>query len=155
MKQIWKIIDFSFQNWHEEFDKFWPGHSKVPKICTLMGSFWTKYIMFELKKFRGAMSNDTEKSCKIWRKTDLRFGKWHEEFGKFLREHWKVSKLGFWWDPFIQSRKCLSLKFTEELCIMTRKNLKIWRGIDSLFQNVNHNLTNFDPSTRMSQKFAL
>ena len=155
MKQIWKRIDFSFQNWHEEFDKFWPGHSKVPKICTFMGSFSTKYIMFELKKFRGDMSNDTEKWCKIWRKTDLRFGKWHEEFGKFLREHWKVSKLGFWWDPFIQSRKCLSLKFTEELCIMKRKKFKIWRGIDSLFQYVNHNLTNFDPSTGMSQKFAL
>ena len=22
-------IDLSFQNWHKEFDKFWPAHSKV------------------------------------------------------------------------------------------------------------------------------
>ena len=29
----------------------------------------------------------------------------------------KVSKLGLWWDPFVQSRKCLSLKFTEELYV--------------------------------------
>ena len=43
-------IDLSVQNWHEEFDKFWPEHSKISKICTLMGFFWTKYIMFELKK---------------------------------------------------------------------------------------------------------
>ena len=33
-------------------------------------------------------------------------------------EHSKVSKL----DPFVQSRKCMTLKFTEELCVMTMKN---------------------------------
>ena len=27
-------------------------HSKVSKMCTLMGSFWAKYIMFELKSTR-------------------------------------------------------------------------------------------------------
>ena len=46
----WKGIDLSVQNWHEEFDKFWPEHSKISKLCTLMGFFWTKYIIFELKE---------------------------------------------------------------------------------------------------------
>ena len=46
----WRGIDLSFQNWHKEFDKFWPEHSKVSKIFTLMGSFWGKYVLFELKK---------------------------------------------------------------------------------------------------------
>ena len=32
---------------------------------------------------------------------------------------------------------------------------KIWRVIDTSFQNWLYNLTNFDPSTQMSQKFAL
>ena len=125
MIQIWRGIDLWFQNWHEEFDKFWPElskvmkgfpllgsfwakhilselrkyrrvifhntefgekltccfkidkgnltnfepeHSKVSKICTLMGSFWPKYIMFELKKYRGVMFDSTEGCCKIWRK---------------------------------------------------------------------------------------
>ena len=27
-----------------------------------------------------------------------------------------------WWGPFIQSRKCMSLKFTGEFCVMTMKN---------------------------------
>ena len=31
-------------------------------------------------------------------------------------------KIGTLWDPFIQSRKCTSLKFTGELCVMTVKN---------------------------------
>ena len=48
--KIWRGIDLSVQNWHEEFDKFWPEHSKISKICTLIGFFWTKYIMSELKK---------------------------------------------------------------------------------------------------------
>ena len=80
------------------------------KICSLQGSFWTKCIMFELEKYRGVMFHDTEEWSKIWRKTNLWFWKWHEEFGKFLPEHLKVSKLGLWWDPFIQSRNCMSLK---------------------------------------------
>ena len=29
----------------EEFDKFWPEHSKIPKSCTLIGYFWRKYII--------------------------------------------------------------------------------------------------------------
>ena len=35
-------------------------HSKVSKICTLIGSFCAKYITFELKKFRGVISHYTE-----------------------------------------------------------------------------------------------
>ena len=67
----WRGIDLSVQNWHEEFDEFWPEHSKISKICTLMGFFWTKYIMFDLKKYRGVMFGSTEYWCNIWRKTDL------------------------------------------------------------------------------------
>ena len=57
------------------------------------------------KKVERSYHSDIEESGKIWRKTDLWFRKWHEEFGKFLPEHLKVSKLRIWWDPFIQSRK--------------------------------------------------
>ena len=39
----------------------------------------------------------------------------------FHQSTW-VSKLGFWWDPLIQNRKSMCLKFIEELCIMTMKN---------------------------------
>ena len=67
------------------------------------------------KKVQGSIFHDTEESCKIWRKTDLWFGKWYEKFGKFSSEHLKMSKLVFSSDPFVQSRKCLSYKLTEEL----------------------------------------
>ena len=68
----WSGIDFSVQNWHEAFEKFWPEHSKISKICTLMGCFWPKY-MFELKKFRWVMFNGTEYWCKIWKKNTCAF----------------------------------------------------------------------------------
>ena len=47
--------------------------------------------------------------------TDQLFGKRLEEFGKVSLEHLKVSELVLSWDPFVQSRKCMSYKFTEEL----------------------------------------
>ena len=135
----------SFQTWHEEFEEFWLEHSKVSRICALVRSFCTKYIMLELRKYRRVMFHDTEEWCKIWRKTDLWFGKWHEEFGKFLPEHSKVSKVGLWWDPFIQSRKCMSLKFTGELCVMTMKNdAKFEEELTCHFKIDMWNLTNFD-----------
>ena len=64
------------------------------KIFTFNGSYYAKYLMFDLKKYRGVIFHDTEEWCKIWRKTDLWFGKLHEEYGKLSPEHLKVSKLG-------------------------------------------------------------
>ena len=143
--KIWKGIDFSVQNWHEEFNKFWPEHSKIYKIYTLMGCIWPKYRIFALKKYRGVMFDDTEYYSKIWRKTDLCFQKWHEQFGKFSPEHLKVSKLGLWWDPFIQSRKCMSLKFTGELFFMIMKNdAKFEEELTCQFKIGMRNLTKID-----------
>ena len=120
--KIWRGIDFSFQNWHKKFDKFWLEHCKVSKIYTLMVYFSPKRIIFELKKYREVIFHDTREWRKIWRKTDLWFGKWHKEFGKFSTEHLKVSKSGLLRGTFIQSRKSMDLKFTGELCVMTKKN---------------------------------
>ena len=154
--KIWRKTGLWFGKWHEEFCRFSPEHLKISKMCTLMSCFWPKYKMFELKKYRGVMFDGTEYWCKIWRKTNLCFQKWHEEFGKFSPEHLKVSKLGLWWDPFVQSRKCMSLKFTEELCVMTMKNdAKFEEELTCQFKIDMRNLTNFDPSTQKSQKFAL
>ena len=50
MMQNFTGIERSVQNWHEEFKNFWLQHSKISIIYTLMGCFWPKYIMFELKK---------------------------------------------------------------------------------------------------------
>ena len=80
--KIWIGIDLSFKNWHKEFDEFWLEYSRVLRIYTLMGCFWPKYRMFELKNYRGVMFHDTRVMLhdtrewyKIWGKTDLWFQK--------------------------------------------------------------------------------
>ena len=63
MRNVTKFLrgmDLPFQSWCEEFHEFWPKHRKVSKIYTLMGSLWSKYIMFELKKYTVVMFDDTE-----------------------------------------------------------------------------------------------
>ena len=55
LKRNWLV-----QNWHEEFNKFWPKHLKISKICTLMGCFWPKYIMLQLRKYREVMFDGTQ-----------------------------------------------------------------------------------------------
>ena len=65
-----------------------------------------------------------------------------------------MSKLGLWWDPLAQSRKLLSLKFTEELCAIAMKNdTKIEEELACRFKIDMRNFTNFDPSIRKSKKF--
>ena len=50
----------------------------------------------------------------------------------------------------------MSLKFTRVLCVMAIKNdTKFEKKLACLFKIDMRNLTNFDPSTRKSQKFAL
>ena len=59
--------------------------------------------------------------------------------------------MGLGWDPFIQIRKCMSLRLTEELRVMTMENDKFEEEL-TYFKIDMKNVTNFDPSI---QKFAL
>ena len=98
------------------------------------------------------MCHDTEEWGKIWRKIDLWLGKSHEEYGKLLPKHSKTSKVGIWWDHVIQNRKCMSYV----LWVIKMKNdEKREEELTCPINIVMRNLTNFDPSTRNSQKFAL
>ena len=50
----------------------------------------------------------------------------------------------------------MSLKFTGEFCVMKMKNYtKFEQELTCQLKIAMRNLTNFDPSTRKSQKFAL
>ena len=53
--------------------KFDPSTRKSQKIFILMSSFWAKYILFELKKYRGIIFHESEEACKIWRGIDFSF----------------------------------------------------------------------------------
>ena len=83
------------------------------------------------------MFDSIENWCKIWRKTDLWFGKW------------QVSKLELWWDPFIQSIKCIELKiYRGVMCHDNEEWYKIWRRTDLLFQNWHEEFDKFSQSEK-------
>ena len=82
-----------------------------------MGSYWAKYILFDLKKYRRVTFYKTEKGYKIFGGIDFSFQNWHKEFEKFWAEHSKVSNISTF-----PSRKCISFKFKVELCFTTIKN---------------------------------
>ena len=101
MTRLWWILIWalkSLKNLHFE---------KISLLCKVY-NLWPK-------KVQRSIFHDTEESGKIWIKTDLWFGKWHEEFGKFSSEHLKMLILVFSWDPLVQSRKYKSYKLTEAL----------------------------------------
>ena len=136
----------------KNLNEFWHEHSKISKMCPIMVCLWPKYIMFEL----GVIFDGTRDWCNIWIKAELCLQKWYEEFGKFSPDKLKVSKAGLWWDPFIQSRKCMSFKFTEELHIMTIKNdTKFEEELTCRIKIGIRNLTNFNLITEKSQKSEL
>ena len=119
-----------------KFDKFWHAHSKVSKIFILMDSFWAKYILFEVRKYRGVIFHETEEGYKIWRGIDLSFQNWHKKFDEIWPEHSKVSQvfifMGSFWAKYtlFELKKYIGVIFNE-----TEEECKIWRGINLSFQN--------------------
>ena len=153
---IWNRIDFPVQNWHKEYNKFWPEHSKVSKICTLMVSFWPKYIMLQLEKV---------KRSRIW---------WHSRLIQSLKENWlglpktDMTNLANFHHSteslhirtlmasFCLKLKMLELKIYREItCYDNEEWCENWRGIDLSVKMEIRNLTNFDQSIQKSQTSAL
>ena len=150
--KIWRKANLLFQNW-QEFREFWSEYCKVSKICTLINPFCAKYIIFDLKKYRGVIFHDTEESFKILRKARLWFEKWYEDFSKFSPEHSKSQKCALQWAVFDQSTKCSSWKSTEELCLIALNvDAKFEEKMTCAFKNDMRNLANFHKSTFGSLK---
>ena len=68
----------------------------------------------------------------------------------------EVSKLGLLLGPFIQSIKCMSFKFTGELCVKAMKiNAKFEAEIDLSVQNWHEEFNKFWHEHLKISKFAL
>ena len=136
----------SFQNWHEEFDEFWPEHLKVSKNLILMWSFWAKYILLELKKYRGVVLYETEKGYEICRGTDSLFQNWNKEFDKFWPDCSKVSKIFTLMDSLWAKYILVTLtKYRGRIFHETEEGYKIWREIDLFLQNWHKKFDKFWP----------
>ena len=115
-----------------------------------MGFFWTKYIIFDLKKYRGVMFGSTEYWCNIWKKTDLCFQNDVRNLANFHQSMFGSLKIGTLMGSF---SKCMSLQLTGEFCVMTMKNhTKFEQELTCQFKIDMGNLTNFDPRSWKSLK---
>ena len=98
----WRMIQnlkrnwLSVQNWHEEFDKFWPEHSKIWKISTLIGCFRPKQIMFELKKYRGVCFMALNILCSKHNSSEMAI-QFYFKFCIILYQMVQISR--FFWEP--------------------------------------------------------
>ena len=148
---IWRGIDLSFQNWHRNLTYF--DALKSLKNLHFNGILMTNAYNVWAKKVQRSYLSEHWRLMQNFKKKNLWFRKWHEEFGKFSSENLKGSKFGLWWDPFVQSRKCISLKFTEELSVMKMKNdAKFEEKLTCHFKIDMKNLTNLDLNTQKSKK---
>ena len=71
---IWKILTIALENL---------------KVGTLMGSFFSKLKMYELKIYRRVMCHGNKKWYKNWRGIELSLQNWLEEFDDFWPKHLK------------------------------------------------------------------
>ena len=100
MTRIWWILIWALKSLtklHFDWSLLWKVYNIWPKKAQRSYISWHLRVMQNLKK------------------KDFWFGKLRDEFGKFSSEHLKLSKLVFSWDHFVQGRKCMSHKLTEEL----------------------------------------
>ena len=112
--------------------------------------------MFELEKYREVTFMTLESGATFEQKLTCGSENDIKKLAKFSPKHMKVSKLGLSLSLFIQSRKCMSLKSTGELCVITMKNdAKVEEEWTCQFKIGMRNLTNLDLNTRKSQKVAL
>ena len=134
--KIWNRIDLRFQNWHEEFNKFWPEHSEISKLYTLMGWFWPKYIMFQLKRYRGIMFDCTQDWYKVWRKTGSCFQKLTWGIWQIFTRALESLQNGTLMVSFCLKLKMYELKiYRGVMCHDNEEWCKNWRGIDLSVQN--------------------
>ena len=138
-EEWWKIcreIHLSLQNWYKEFDKFWPKNSKVSRIYTLMGCFWSNYIMFELKTYRGVMFDCTKDWYKVWRKTGLCFQELQWGIWQIFTRALESLQIGTLVAYFCLKLKMYELKYCRGfMCHENDEWCKIWRGTDMSVQN--------------------
>ena len=82
--QIWRGIDLSFQNWHEEFKQILIWALESLKNFHFNVLLLSKVYIAWANKCRGVIFQETEEGYKIWRGIDLLFQNWHEEFKRIL-----------------------------------------------------------------------
>ena len=169
---VWdKKVQRSYLSWN------WRGIQNLERnrlvVSNLPQGIW-QMLTWALKSLKDFYFNGLfmGKVYVVWtKKLERSYPSWHWRWMQNLKKNWLVAwkmtrgiwqiftralesvKIGTLMGPFAQSRKCMTLKFTEELCVMTMKNYtKTEEELTCRFKTDMRNFTNFDPSTQKSKK---
>ena len=127
-----------------------------------MGCFWPKYIISELKKYKGAIFNDTGEWFKIWRGTDLSVQNWHERIWRILTlvlENLKYcTSMSCFWRKYIMCELKKYRGVMLEWCYVTlsyalKNNAKFEEKPTRDFKNDMKNLESFLTGWKIAIKF--
>ena len=96
-----------------------------------MGWFWPKYIMFQLKKYRGVIFDCTQDCYKAWRKTGLCLQKLTWGIWQIFTRELESLQIATFMASFCLNLKMYELKiYRGGLCHDNEEWYQIWRGID-------------------------
>ena len=130
---------------------FDPNTQKSHEFALSLALIWKVFNVWT-EKYRGVIFHHTKVWFKIREKLICHLENGIRNLANFY--HWKVTKLDLWWDPFVKSRKCMSLNFTEELCHDNENDSKIEEELPCRFKIDMRSFANFDPSIQKSPKLA-
>ena len=162
MSWQWRMIQKLNRNWLIVLKLTW-GTSQIltralenlKNLCFSWLLVNTVYIAWATKVKRSYLSWHW-RDMQILKKIGLVLWKMTWEIWQIFTRALENVNMGLWWDPFVWSRKGMTLKFAEELCVMKMKNnAKFEEELTCHFKTDMRNLTNFDSSTRKSKKIAL
>ena len=98
--KIWRKIDLLFKKW-QEFGELWSEHSKVSKICSLIGPFGAKYLTFDLKSTDELSLMTLKCHAKFEKKLTCSLENDMRNFANFQYNTWKCQDWDFdgWFSP--------------------------------------------------------
>ena len=147
LKRNWLV-----QNWREEFNKFWPNHSNISQIFTLMGCFSPKYIMLQLKKHREVMFDGSRDWLKNFEGKLICCFQNDKNLVNFDPSTEKSPKFALW---YVLSGNVWPKKVQGVIFHGTREWYKIWRKTDFCFQKWHEELEKFSPEHLKVWKLGL
>ena len=161
MSWQWRMIQKLKRNWLVILKLTWTSQiltralEKSKKIFCFNWLLVTKVFIVWATKVQRSYLSWHWRFMHILKKNWLVVWKKLEKFGKFSPGHLKLSKLRLWWGPIVQSRKSMTFKFTEELCVMIiKKNTEFEEEFTCHFKTDKKNWMIFNSSTRKFKKYC-
>ena len=141
----------------------------APKSLKNLHFDWSIPVIFDLKKYGGILFLDTREWFKIWRKTNLWFGKYMRNLANFYQSNWKsqnwdfdgilLSKVENVWAENLQGsyvswQSRLMQKSKKNWLVNSKLTWGIWQSLTRALENLKYLHFNCLPLTKVYNVWA-